>query len=348
MDGTTTLYTPKQMLKAMKEMVRPDSFLRDRYITGTETTDKKYIELDKVASRQGIAVYNSRTGEPTEVKKQGYDTDIHVAPYIDEVITMTPSDTDTREPGNTIYEDNASSNKAAKTVAYLNELQDRLDRLEERQVFECLKEGKVPVQNTVTGVNYTVDYNMPAGNKIALTGDDVWGGNDSAILANIEAWAQILSEQGYVAADLLLDIKAAALYRADSDILALLDNRRVEMGQLEMQRLKQMRASWLGQLDAVGVNVNVYCYFGGYETAESTFSRYMDDNRAIMVGAGLEIEQHYAKIENFGSNFVGRRFPNQWGDSGRGKIQYIGMESSPLAVMRNPKAVVSAKVVPDA
>lgn len=340
----TTLYTPRQMLKAMKEMPKPDSFLGDMLVKGAaKLSNKKYIELDKFTGKQGIAVYNSRTGNATEVGKKGYTTDLHVSPYVNEVITMTPSDFDTREEGNTVYDTEAAGTQATKTTEYIGDLNGRLDRLEEKQIVEAITSGTVTVSNASTGVNYTVDYGLDADNKETLTGDDVWGGTTSDILGNVEDWGKRLSDKGYVAADMVLDINAAKQFRADTEILALLDNRRVQMGEISPRKIAGQRASYLGTLAAVGVNVDVWAYMGGYETADDTFVNYLDTNRAIMIGAGVEIEKHYGKIENFKANFRGQRFPNMWAEN-NGKVRYIGMESSPLAVLRNPNAIFSAKV----
>lgn len=340
----TTLYTPQQMLRAMSHRPKVDSFLRDRLVNQPAIlSDKKYIELDKFTEGQGVAVYNSRTGGPTEVAKQGYDTDLHVSPYVFESINQTPSDTDVREMGETIYESDAARNSNSKQMWNLEYLNKRLDRLEEKQIVEAITAGTVTVANAAAGVNYTVDYNMPSDNKVTLTGDNVWGGDDSDIKGNIETWGLRLLELGYPAVDLLLDFQAGQKLSVDTSILALLDNRRVVVGEIETKMIAGQKASKLGTLNLVGVNVDVWIYSGGYETAANTFTSYFDSNRAIMVGAGVEIQQHYGKIENFKANFKGRRFPQMVPDRYGKQIELL-MESAPLAVLRNPAAIISAKV----
>jgi hypothetical protein len=333
------------MLRAMVEMPPADTFLKSVLVNSAPVlSDKKEIELDKFVGKQGVAVYNSRVGQPTEVGKKGYTTDLHVSPYVNENITMTPQDFDTRQPGDNIYDASPQADRAAKTTMYLSDLNARLDRLEEKQIAEAITSGTVTVQNAAAGVDYTVDYQMSANNQATLSGGNVWGGASSDIIGNLETWGQRLSNKGYVAADLIMDINAATLFRKDTEILNYLDNRRVEMGDLSPRRLAGQRASYLGTLSAVGINIDCWAYMGVYETADDTFSPYLDANRAILVGAGAEVEQHYGKIENFKTSFRGRRFPNMW-EENNGKVRYIGMESAPLAVLRNPNSIFSAKVV---
>lgn len=340
---TITVYTPRQMLNAMEERPAPDSFFRSKLISGPPiVTDKKIIELDKYTGKQGVAVYNSRTGAPTSVTKKNFTTDTHVTPYVFEEITMTPSDVDTRKPGETVYGAQAGANAQSSQMEFMEELNQRLDRLEEKQIVEAATAGTVTVLNASAGVSYTVDYGMDSDNKETLTGDDVWGGATSDILGNAEAWGQRLMKKGYVATDWILDVNAAAKFRADTAILALLDNRRVQMGTLEPRMLAGQRVSYIGTLNAVGVNVDVWCYLGGYETADDTFAYYLDSNRAIMLAAGAEVKQVYGKLENFKTNFRAARFPQMIPDK-YGKSVELTMESAPLAVLRNPNAIFSAK-----
>jgi hypothetical protein len=328
----------------MKEMPKPDSFLRDMLIKGpAKLSNTKHIELDKYTAKQGIAVYNSRTGAPNEVGKKGYTTDLHVSPYVNEVITMTPSDFDTREEGNTIYDNDSAGTLATKTTEYLGDLNGRMERLEEKQVVEAITSGTVTVSNAAAGVDYTVDYGLDDDNKATLTGNDVWGGSSSDIRGNLQSWSLRLANKGYVSGSVLVDIKAGNLISADEEMRAVLNNRRIEMGSINPQVLQNQRASFLGTYNDVGINVDIFAYYGGYETADDTFQRYFDDHRCIILGGGVEIEQHYGKIENFKAKFKGKRFPNMWAED-NGKANYVGMESAPLAVLRNPNAIFSAKV----
>ena len=346
----TVLYEPRQMLAAMKEQVRPDSFLRSQLVNMPENySDTKYIEIDDEVIAQGIAAYNTRTGEAVEVAKDGYSTKLHVAPYVDEQITMSTADLDTRMPGETIYEGSAVSRRAAKTNEALGKLQDRFDRLEEGQVAQAIQTGVISVTNTATGVDYDVDFGLPAANKVTLSSTAVWGGAASDIKGNLQTWAKVLRDQGYPAVNLMMQGDAADLLLADAStstgsLYGLLDNRRIEIGEINIEQVANQRASYLGRLMLPGVTVNLWAYYGGYRTDASTFVEYMTQYRAVMIGAGFGIQPCYGKIENFKSNFVGKRFPNQWDDGGRGKKVYTGLESSPLMVARNIRGIFSAIV----
>ena len=342
------LYTPEQMLAAMRERVRPDSFLRSRLINmAPNISDTKYIEIDDEIIAQGIAGYNSRTGEAVEVAKDGFTSYLHVAPYVNEQITMTPTDVDTRLPGQTIYEGSAQNRETVLVNKNLDKLQDRLDRLEEKQVAEILQTGAVTVSGK--GTSYSVNFNLPTENKTTLSGTSIWGGATGNIKSNLQTWAKVLRDNGYSATDLYMQGDAADLLIADAStstgsLYGLLDNRRIMVGDIDVQQVADQRASYIGRLMLPGVTINLWAYYGGYRTDASTFVEYMTQYRAVMVGSGFGIEPCYGKIENFKAGFVGRRFPNMWEDNA-GKFRYIGMESSPCMVGRNIRAIFSAIVV---
>lgn len=337
-------YTSRQMLAAMKQQVKPDSFLRGKLVNMPDNlSDTKYIEVDDEVVAQGISGYNTRTGEAVEVAKDGYSTYLHVAPYVDEQITLTPADADTRSPGSTIYDGGAASRFATQVNGSLGNLGDRLDRLEEKQVSSVIQTGVISVSNAATGVSYEVDFGLPAANKSTLSGTGVWGGSATDITGNLQTWAKVLSNNGYVATDLIMDQDAANLLLADTAIKAFLDNRRIQMGSIDVKLIAGQRANYIGTLMLPGLTIDLWSYFGGYRTDATTFVNYMTQYRAVMIGSGFGIQPSYGKIENLKSSFVGRRFPNMWQDN-RGKYQYVGMESSPCMVARNIRGIFSAIV----
>lgn len=339
----TILYTPREMLAMTEQKPRPDNFLRGRFIRQEVFSDKKFLEIDKVIGSQAKAAYSARAGGPTVVDKTGYSTLLHVAPYVYEAIPFSAADLDTREAGDTIYGSNAASSLAMKTSGWVGTLEDRLNRLEEAQLASALTSGTVVVSGD--GTSYTVDYGMPSGHKVTNSGDDVWG-TTTAIMAQLTEWSTFLSNKGYVATDLIMDPTAAALLLNDTTIATKLNNFRLSLGQVNPTLVAGQRASYLGNLAFANLNIDLWSYNGGYETAAGTFVNYLGTYRAIMVaGQQLDCRAHYGKIENLKSgSFIGRRFPNMYIQED-GRQGFVTLESAPLMAIHNPEAVVSALVV---
>lgn len=342
------LYTPEQMLEAMRTRQRPETFLRDRLINmPAKISDTKYIEIDEEIIANGIAGYNSRTGEAVEVAKDGMTSYLHVAPYVNEQVTMTPADVDTRLPGQTIYEGTAEDRESTRVNQNMDKLQDRLDNLEESQAAEIIQTGKVTV--SAVGDSYTVDYSLPAANKVTLSGVNVWGGASSAIRDNLITWSKVPRQNGYPVVDIYMDDLAGNLFlddvqSTDGSLHKLFDMKNVEAGNIDIDAMSEMSATYLGMLKLPGLTARAWIYSGGYRTNATTYVQHMNNYRVVMVGRGFGLQPCYGKIENFKAGFVGRRFPNMWGTD-NGKFRYMSMESSPLMVGRNIRAIFSATVV---
>lgn len=338
----TILYTPREMLAMVEQKPAPDNFLRGKFVRGEFYSDKTQLEIDKVIGTQAIAQYSSRTGGPGVVDKTGYSTLLHVAPYIYEQIPFTSQDVDVRAPGETIYGANAGQSLAKKTSDWMMKLEERINRREEQQMASALISGTVVVSGA--GVSYTVDYGMPAAQKITLTAGDVWG-TTTSIIPQLTAWATLLSNRGYIATDLIMDPATAALLCNDTTVKAVLNNWRINMGQIQPQVVAGQRASYIGNLGSIGFNLDLWSYAGVYETSTGSYTNYLGADRAIMVASpSIDCRAHYGKIENLKQgNFIGKRFPNMWIEED-GRKGFITLESAPLIAIHNPECVVSVQV----
>jgi hypothetical protein len=346
MDDLVAQYTPKEMVRMMTQVPLPTNFLSAMLINERNITNKTIIEIDKVLGNQVVAGYVNRQGGPNVVGKAGYDTLLHVAPYIYEQLPYKPSDVDVRGADSTVY-DNPAAYLATRVEAWLTDLENRFIRAEERQLAEALQTGKVEVDGK--DVKYTIDFQQKATHLIDISVSAPWTGAADK-LAQIEGWCQQIDDTGAPGAGIMIgDSKSMNLLINDTAILALLDNKRVERGEINFELLREQRATFLGTLRGIGMNIDLYSYQGMYQTvngATLTTHRYMNDNTIILTSRQMDTRFHYAKIENFKTgDFMGQRFPNRW-ESEDGKNRYITMESSPLVGLHQPDAVISVIVAP--
>ena len=328
MDALVTQYTPKEMLRMMLQVPLPTNFLSSMLINERNMTNKTIIEIDQVIGKSGLS------------------TLLHVAPYMYEQLPYKPSDVDVRGSGSTVYDDSAAF-LAGRVERWLTDLENRFIRAEERQMAEALQSGIV----TVSGkdVDYVVDFKQKAAHLLDVSISAPWTGAADK-LAQIQEWAQLISDTGAPGAGILIaDTKAMNLLLADTAILALLDNKRVERGEINFTQLREQRATFCGTLRGPGFDIDLYSYQGMYQTAAGsvlTTNRYMNDNTIILTSREMDTRFHYAKIENFKTgDFRGQRFPNHW-ETEDGKNRYMTMESSPLVGLHQPDGVVRVIVAP--
>lgn len=345
MTDLTNQYTPRMMAAAMRQYPRPTNFLMSMIGVNNNIirTNKKYIELDKVFGNHVVAGFTDRQGEPHVVGKGSFENRIHVAPYYKERVTFTPSDVDTRDAGTTIYED--QSNQIDRMVARgLNELQDRLDRAEELQTAEALQTGQINVSGK--DVNYTIDFGMKAGHIITLAGADRWTeATPPDMLGQMSDWAQLIEDTGAPSPEWVIGERSAMdnLIK-NTNILAYLDNRRVERGEIDIRLIRGQRATYLGTLRNVGLDVDLYAYQGMYSKMDAgtlTNYRYMNTAQIIMGSSLSDVRKYYTKIENLkAGGFMADRFPHIYQEAD-GSAEHLQVESGPMVGLHQPDAFVT-------
>lgn len=332
-------YTPRDMIDAMVQEVRPSTFLLDMFVGGNiETHDTDVIEIDIVKGGQTKAAYVSRASDPTVVGKKGFDTLIHAVPYVYEEITFTSKDVKTRLPGNSVYTQGAKARMDAKVGKWLATLEDRLTVLKECQVAEAMQTGKLTVVGD--GVSYIVDFQMDADHLIQNTGTANWGSGTEKKVDQLENMAQLIRKKGAPSPTMLLmDVNAAREFLADEDIRADLQNRRIENGTINPVQLSGQKATWLGRYSRVGLEVEVYSYHATYDNA-GVDTPYLAENTCIMTSTSADWRMHYGMIENMlEGDYEGESFP-LIGMDNKGKNGWVSLESAPMFGLHQPDAVV--------
>lgn len=334
-------YTPIDMIEAMVQNPRPITFLRDLLIRGRETEhDTKIIEIDVKKGGRSVAAYVSRVGDANLVGKKGFSTNMHAIPYVYEEVTFTAEDINTRLPGNTIYASGAANRLDTRIGEWLGELNDRLETLEETQIAEIIQTGKLTVEGK--DVSFVIDFQMDATHLALNSGTSNWGTGTENKLAQLSAGAKIIRETGAPnPTHLLLDELAAQDFLADEIILKYLDNRRVEMGQINIMQVAEQNATYIGTIMYPGLSLEVYSYQGTYDKNVNgvlTSTPFLDANTAILTTPVADYRGHYGMLENLNTRFVGKRYPDIIIDP-RGRNGAVTMESSPLMACHQPDAI---------
>lgn len=335
-------YTCRDMIDAMVQKPRPTTFLLDMLVGGrTEIHDTDIIEIDIVKGGQTMAAYVSRVSDPTLVGKDSYDTLIHAVPYIYEEIIFTSKDVKKRLPSQTVYQTGAANRLSVKIGQWLGNLEDRMIRREEYQVAEAIQTGKLVVQGD--GVDYTVDFKMDPAHLVVNSGNSNWGSGSEDKLAQLSTWSRLCTDKGAPMPTIaIMDKLAGQDFIKDENVLKYLDNRRVKMGEIDIKVISGQRATYLGTISYIDLNIDIYTYSGSYTDDNKDQQFYMKDNTVVLTSTVADFRMHYGMIENMkDGDFEGTRFPDIDMDS-RGKKGWISLESAPMFGLHQPDAVVSA------
>jgi hypothetical protein len=333
------------MLEVLRQSSRPTTFLKDMLFKGPDKIHAtKSIRLDKVKGSRGVAPYVSRNGGPVNIAKPGQSGLIHDLPYSKQQMVLTPDDLDVTLPGNGIYTGPSPTQILDERVAtWMAMLQDQLIRLEELQCAKGLLTGIVPV--TGKDVDYEVNFQMLPAHKPTLTGADRWSETTSTKLDDLRTWSLLPRLQSAPTPSVaIMDLKAADYFVNDEDVYSKLNNRRIENGSIKPQEIEGQDATYIGNWSDVGLNIDIYCYYGSYEVA-GVDTPYMPDNTVIMTNPIIQTSKHYGRIDNFKhGTFVGKTFPMMY-DENDGSAKYLRLESGPLMATDQVDGVVTATVV---
>lgn len=335
-------YNVQTMLGYIRQTPRATSFLLDMLVKERNVHGTRSLILDQVFGNQEIAVYTSHLGGPHQVGKSGYSSLTHVAPYIYEEIEFNPEDADTREPGTTEYE--VVDSLDAQVSSALDELDVRVGRREEQQLAEALQNGTITITNQ-EGESYVVDFKQAATHIIELTSTARWTESSTCdIRGNIRDWCQLPVLAGASLPNFIIgDVYATQLIKADTNFTAQLDNRRIENGFLKPEVLAKYNATYEGKISGTGFALDLYTYQGTYSSSGTSY-KYMNDYTVVLGNTQAPVSLEYGKIYNLKApGFRGKRFPNRW-ETQDGKHEFITLEASPLANLKQPNCFVTAHV----
>ncbi len=343
MDELEAIYNPRTMLAALHQKPSPSTFLRDTFVNGTKIHTTKTIEIDIVKSGQTVAAYVARGGEANRVAQTGYETNIHVIPYVKEETRYTADDLDVRLPGVNVYGGTPKGILDTKMGEGLNIMRERVSNLLELQLARTLTTGKAVIQGD--GVSYTIDFRMDPTHIYVNTGGELWTDTDADIMGQLSGMSLLPSDKGAPTPDVLVcGIEAGKSLLKNTEIRALLDLKNYRIGEIEMKNLRENSVTYLGRLIDIGLDVAVYTYNAKYTDDAGNSQPYMPVDQIVMGSTSARVTEHYGRLQNIKSGtFIGKEFPNFVVDP-KGDYADQSLESSPVIAVHEIDAFVTRKV----
>lgn len=337
-------YDMRTLLGMVEYSGRPSTFLLDMIMGGSApiTHDTKYIEVDVVKGSETAAAYVARQDDPEDVQKDGYESKIHLIPYTKQRLRIGVEDLENRTPGNTIYESGTPAGRRDELVAKnFSKLEDRIVRLEEIQVSQTLATGTCVVTGR-GGLNYTVTYGRDSGNTVTLLAGDRWSEASTRDIRGdfraVGTQMRLPTVQGGSPTIAVMGENAGNNYISDQAVQGgLLDLRRVQMGEINVEYLASLGVTYVGRHVDAGITVDIYIYHKSYTNSSGVTTPYIDTDDVYFFRRGMMSAMHYSMIYNMRSSFVGRRFPLQW-VTDDGSAMVIQLESGPLMAVHEINA----------
>ena len=339
-------YEPKFLAGVIKKAPPLRTFFKRRFFNNAVTFPTETVSFEFYESKRRLAPYvNPRLSSET-IARDGYEVKTYSTPYLAPNRVITCDDLYQKTLGESewnsgITPDERAAKIAAEDIMYL---QDTITRTEEFMCARVKQDGKLLIKGK--GVNEVVDYGFE--NITLVDASDRWTPTFD-ILGQLSAVARDMRKDGINPDMLILGSDAADMILRNERYLKLLDNRRVEIGEIKFSELED-GVNYLGRINVPGASFDIYSYEEYYpdETdldtdgkpklkplvnPETVIIQSSREKNSILYGAVMQIDK---KTEEFVRR-VGEYMPRTWITENPSQ-KFIEITSRPLPMPHDLKS----------
>ena len=230
MANEVNIYTPRYLAEVVRQAPPVHTYFRDTFFTNIKTFSTERVDIDLVKGDRRMAAFVHPRAGGKVLTANGYTTQSYKPPLVNPYDVTTADQLMTRLPGEELYSGMTPAQRAAqKLMEEYNTLNDATTRREEWMAVQAIVTGQIPIVGD--GVNEIIDFGFT--NKVTLSGDNKWGGSKADIMGNLGDWVDTVLHGGFANADTLIMGKAAKkAFFNDATVQKMLDNRRMNMGEI--------------------------------------------------------------------------------------------------------------------
>jgi hypothetical protein len=333
------MFDTRTMLGIVKEAEKDaKTFLRDRYFTNRPTFNTAKIDIDIVGanSRKLAPFVNPKVGGIV-IERDGYKTNSYEAPEVSPMMVTTAEDMLKRTPGESIYGEKTPTQRAAEQLGKdLSELDDIITRREEAMCAEALFTGKVTVKGE--GYDEVLNYWPSATSEQPKTTlSTLWtasGADAQSIMADLRSIRRsVIQKSGITPRELIVGNSVIEAMIEKLSVASALDNRRVDLGQINPQHLPNGVTYWGYLKDSA---LDIYSYDEWYKDGEVEKPMVPDD-LILMASQGVKTSLAYGCVSLAGDDDVrfyeGSRIPDSWVQRANPSGRIVQIKSRPLPII---------------
>jgi len=335
------MFSAYALTDAIQTIPKCTKGILNTFFRGTKNFDTEYVELHMKKGKRRMAPFCSDNSQATIIAKDGFDVLTFKPARIRMKKNFEAKDMQVRGMGQPIHYQGSSSPNArlqSQIGEDLADLDERIAFREEWMAAKALTTGKVPVIGD--GVNTEIDYLFESWQLPTLTGTAVWTNAASDPLSDLRGWATSISQKSGLVADVvLLGKDAANALLKNVNVLKALDNRRVQMGLIDISNLaKGLR--YLGNLEGIEIFAYNEWYWDG-----SVDQPMIPDDQVIIGSTQAGSSMYYGLVLDLkAGGFVGTRFSKSW-EQEDPSVRWILAESRPIPSINQVSAYMAPVVV---
>ena len=272
----TNYYDPKYLRGSITKIQPERLFFRNRFFSESVTFPTKTVTFEFASNSRRLLPYATEHTGSVPVDRNPYQANTFTAPLLSGSRTITPDSLAMKLLGESPYNSGMTPDQRARELAAqdLVDLTEALYRQEEYMCARLKQDGKLTID--ADGVSAEVDYgftgieNVTSANKWTATYD---------ILGKLSKMARELRKNGVNPDMLIVGAEVAEALNANEGVLKLRHDALVDVPAPDSL---EDGITYVCQLKAPGVYVNVYEYDEYYADADGNLQPLIDPKTVIM------------------------------------------------------------------
>lgn len=285
MANEVSIYDPRYLAEVVRTTPPVHTFFLDTYFSNIKTFPTKGVDIDIVKGDRQMASFVHPLVGGQVLRDQGYKTESFTPPLINPLTITTANDALERAPGEDLYSGKTPEERAAQQlIEDYKRLDDAATRREEWMAVKTIMDGQIPIIGN--GVSKVIDFGFT--NKVTLSGDNKWGGSKADIQGNLGDWVDKVLHGGFANVDMAILGKTAKKHLFnDATIQKMLDNRRMNMGELAPRDLPN-GVRYLGHLTDPSLELYSYgeVYYDDWTDPDEPETKpLVPDNQVVLISS---------------------------------------------------------------
>lgn len=345
-------FEPRSLNRAIEIRKRPYSWYRDTYYRPNPegVRGNRTIDQDVRTSSARMAPLQDPNEPSRMLSRDNFAMGTVQIPYLKPGKATTAEELlKQREPGANLYAERDLVQAAQRRIGRdIEDLDDAIDRRVEYMASQGMITGVTPLVNVgddgVPSVKAAVTWGLPDAHLITLTSTHLWTHADSDPLGNLRTWQNLpIAAVGLSPTIATVGSEVASAILKHAKLQALLDNRRIEAGMLEVREQSINGITYLGRLKGVDFYEDARTY-----TDDAGSAAYYTPVDRIVLGcpaASAENFLEYGPISDLKCpNPRVARWVKTW-EKEEPSVRMVAVHSSPLPALWMPASFVSIKAV---
>ncbi len=352
------IYKTQTMVTAMELMPPKPVFLKNRYFPTTDqdifTTEDVLVDYkDEYQRKMAPCAIPMKGGIP--VARTGYRTERMTPPYVAPERILTVDQLNKRQFGETLFSrKKPAEREAALLRTDLTELSDMIDMREEYMAARTLFDNGYELRHYAEEYGgdkyeeFTIHFYEEEENPSVYTPAASWDDGGEQFYQDLRVMIRSLKRRGIPVSDLLLGENVAVELFKNDFLLKLLDNRRVQIGELAPKEMANGATSY-GKIVVDGTVLEMISYTLQYTDEKNQVQNLVPvDSIALtapntgkmLYGTVTQMEESDRKFHSY----TAKRVPHVVSNV-KDSIRTLTEKSRPLAVPRVKNSTISATVL---